>query len=175
MEGQPLPQGFLFKEFTVIQFIIGIDPGKDGGIAVLKRTGEIVAIVKMPLDSASQVETSKINLYSETNESFCFLEKAFCMPKQGATSTFTCGLNYGKLLATIEFYKVPYEVISAQKWKKYFGLLKKDKRASVAIACKLFPKEKELFYTPRGRMLDGLAEAVLIAEYGRRVLVGAIK
>lgn len=175
MEGPQLPQGFILRSNTVVKFIVGIDPGKDGAIAVLNRDGEVVDLAGMPLDSDFQVETSRINLFSDTNESFCFIEKAFCMPRQGAPATFTCGLNYGKLLAIIEFLKTPYTVISAQKWKKYFGLLKKDKKASVAIACKLFPNHKKLFYTSRGRILDGIAEAVLIAEYGRRVLIGEAK
>jgi len=175
VEGQPLPQGFIFKEFTVIQFIVGIDPGKDGGVAVLDRSGDVLQLSRMPLNSEKEIDACALTLFGETHEAFCYIERAFCMPMQSTTSTFTCGIGYGKLIAAIELKGIPYDEIRAQKWKKYFGLLKKEKIASVELATSIFPKIKHMLYTPRGRMLDGLAEALLIAEYGRRVLVGAIK
>jgi hypothetical protein len=65
-------------------------------------------------------------------------------------------------------YKV--EFVDPKVWKKHFGLLKKEKEESVKKACFVFPKDKDLFTRPkRGggtMMLDGRAEAALIAGYG---------
>jgi hypothetical protein len=65
-------------------------------------------------------------------------------------------------------YKV--EFIDPKVWKKHFGLMKKEKADSVEKACERFPKDKDFFTRPkRGggtMMLDGRAEAALIAGYG---------
>jgi crossover junction endodeoxyribonuclease RuvC len=159
----------------MIGFIIGIDPGKDGGIAVIDREGKLVALSRMPLDTEKEIDVCALKLFEDTHQAFCFIERAFCMPMQSTISTFTCGIGYGKLISALELKAIPYSEIRAQVWKKHFGLLKQDKIKSVELASNLFPSAKDLFYTPRGRMLDGLAEALLIAEYGRRKLVGEIK
>lgn len=159
----------------MVKFIVGIDPGKDGGIAVIDRSGMCVGLSRMPLDTDKEIDVCALKLFEDTYQAFCFIERAFCMPMQSTTSTFTCGIGYGKLIAALELKKIPYSEIRAQAWKKHFGLLKQEKIESVKLASTIFPSAKDLFYTPRGRMLDGLAEALLVAEYGRRKLIGDIK
>jgi len=46
------------------------------------------------------------------------------------------------------------------------------KVAAVQVAQRVFPMAAAQFVGPRGGLLDGRAEAALIAEYGRRVLNG---
>jgi hypothetical protein len=72
-------------------------------------------------------------------------------------------------------WKINY--VQPQNWKRYFGLLKQDKAASVDEACKLFPAYTNLFTKQwRGKtvLLDGRAEASLIAYYGNLILKGEI-
>jgi hypothetical protein len=38
------------------------------------------------------------------------------------------------------------------------------------LCLRLWPESKRLIYGPKGGMLDGVAEALLIAEYGRQKL-----
>ena len=91
------------------------------------------------------------------------------MPGQGVKSMFNYGKSYGAVLASLDISKVPYQEIQPQRWKKEFNLIKKTKYDAAAVAAKLFPDlPKYIFYGPRGGLLDGRAEALLIAEYGRR-------
>ena len=153
---------------------IGIDPGKQGAIGIIELNDVVdFKIFDMPLLFNKEIDGNEIYkilgvyLYEKP---VCFIEKAQSMPAQGIVSVFKYGMGYGKLLACLEILKIPYQEISSQKWKKHFSLIKKDKRESVAVAKKLFPEIE--FETKRGRLLDGRAEALLIAEYCRRVYNG---
>jgi len=72
-------------------------------------------------------------------------------------------INYGILLGVIIDKGIPYEEISSQEWKKYFNLIGEDKKSSIAKAKQLFPDVTDLIGNN-----DNIAEAILIAEYGRR-------
>lgn len=99
----------------------------------------------------------------------CLLEKVHAMPKQGVTSMFNFGENYGYIQGLLEANSIPYEFVTPQKWKKEFGVTS-DKNTSIEVCKRLFPNVN-LKRTERCRKYDdGFAEAVLIAEYCRRKL-----
>jgi crossover junction endodeoxyribonuclease RuvC len=152
---------------------IGIDPGKKGAIAFITEQGETVH--DMPLDWDGRIDaqglliliTSKV---VSANSSICFLEKSQAMPGQGVTSTFNYGAGYGAIRAVLQIACVPFQEIHPMKWKKEYALIKKEKADSVAIARQLFPNAP-LVREKRGgveMLLDGRAEAILIAEFCRR-------
>lgn len=152
---------------------IGIDPGQKGGIAIIDDDTNKLLSMEIPL-SADKKEMSTKEIYDFISnnfiiidEVFCIIEKAQAMPKQGVTGVFNYGRGYGELIAILKILEIPYQEIQSQKWKKEFSLIKKDKKASVAMAQKLFPHE--VFITERGRLMDGKAEACLMAEYARRI------
>ena len=90
------------------------------------------------------------------------------MPKQGVTSMFNFGVSFGYIQGVIEAFEIPYELVSPQKWKKHFGL-DNDKSKSIAKCKHLFPGVS-LLPTERCRKdSDGMAEALLIALYAKRV------
>jgi len=157
-----------------MKYFFGIDPGQKGAIAVVTFDGEFT-IVDMPLmPDKKAVDVKKlysfVHYYMASSSCFLILEKAQPMPKQDVTGVFSYGLSYGKLLSTIEILEVPFQEVRPQKWKKEFSL-KSDKKQSVDAALKLFPKAKDLLITKRGALKDGRAEALLMAEYGRRIYV----
>ena len=62
---------------------------------------------------------------------------------------------------------VPYELVRPQKWKREFSCTS-DKNTSIAVARRMFPTVP-LLATPRCKKPhDGMAEALLMAEYCRR-------
>jgi crossover junction endodeoxyribonuclease RuvC len=149
---------------------IGIDPGLKGGIAVI-ADNKLSVSMEMPL-TANKKEMGVKGIFRmffkmrSLDAFFCIIEKAQAMPKQGVTGVFNYGRGYGELIAILKILEIPYQEIQSQKWKKEFSLIKKNKRESVNIAQKLFPSE--IFMTERGRLMDGKAEACLMAEYARR-------
>lgn len=146
---------------------IGIDPGKSGGIAVISRseTGEKVRV--MPY---SDEELRRLGLLDHNDgRSICCLEKVSAMPRQGVTSTFNFGVSYGYIKGVLETLGVSYQEIPPQRWKKEFGL-NSDKSKSIEVCKRLFPSVS-LLASERCRVPhDGMAEALLMAEYARRKL-----
>ena len=145
---------------------IGIDPGKNGGIAFIDIRPEFVTpLVKTYCYSDEEL----ISLCSDFKDFrvVCFLEQVHAMPKQGVSSTFNFGMNFGFIQGVLKAYAIPYELVTPQKWKKEFSCTS-DKNTSIEVCKRLFPNVN-LKATDRCRKdHDGLAEALLIAEYGRR-------
>lgn len=147
-------------------FFIGIDPGKSGGIAYIDTTNNISATE--PYSDKALIDlcgyASRYNL-----EVMCCLEKVGARPGQGVVSMFNFGQSVGYIKGVLEAFKIPYQEITPQKWKKEFGL-NSEKEASVEVCRKLFP-EVSLLATPRCKKPhDGMSEALLMAEYARRKL-----
>ena len=148
------------------EWIIGIDPGASGGIACM---GEGVDAMKMSteVDVADELRSVLLAGKKETGKApFAFLEKVHAMPKQGVTSTFAFGQSYGFLRGCLIALGIPFEEVTPQKWQKAMGCLSKgDKNVTKARARQLFPGIK---------MTHAIADALLIAEYGRRLRTGTL-
>lgn len=150
---------------------IGIDPGKSGAIAIIREDGTV--------DTAIFSEEAYKHLIAQYRYgSFAVVEQVcgFSPPgfKIGATSIFNFGLNYGWIQGVLFAFGVPYQTVTPQKWKKHFGL-SKDKSLSIQCAKRLFPNVS-LYRTDRCTIAhDGIAEALLMAEYARRLHNGLIK
>lgn len=144
---------------------IGIDPGKNGGIAVLRvRHDQVVSTSAYVFD-----ESSLINILDEVKSYCCkcTLEHVHAMPKQGVSSTFNFGMNFGFIQGVLKAYDIPYELVTPQKWKKEFSCTS-DKNTSIEVCKRLFPNVNLKATDKCKKDHDGMAEALLIAEYGRR-------
>ena len=140
---------------------IGIDPGKSGAMAVIsERTNKQIVI---PFDEERYI--AKLRICTGLDCRVC-LEHVTAMPKQGVTSMFHFGENFGYIKGLLEAFKIPYELVRPQKWKKEFGI--SDKNSSVECCKRLFPGVS-LRRTERCRKDDdGMAEALLMALYAKR-------
>lgn len=144
---------------------LGIDPGKSGGIAVL-IDGEVHNVLKLePCTEADIAEfVSDVRALVEASTAgplFAFLEKVSAMPKQGVSSTFKFGTSYGFLRGLLVGMRIPFEEVTPQKWQKLMGCMTRgDKNVSKGRAQQLFPSLK---------ITHATADALLIAEYGRRI------
>ena len=143
---------------------IGIDPGKNGGIACMRDEGKQAEVFSY--DDDVLIDNLEIAYNNDVNV-ICYLEQVHAMPKQGVSSTFNFGMNYGFIQGVLRAYNIPYELVTPQKWKKEFSCTA-DKNTSIEVCKRLFPNVN-LKATERCRKdHDGMAEALLIAEYGRR-------
>jgi len=146
--------------------IIGIDPGQSGGIVFID--GGRMYAYPMPRTEADTWEC--LNGYC-LDERFVYLEKVGPMPKQGVSSTWKFGQHYGMLRAFLIACGVPFETVSPAKWQRAMGCLTKgDKNVSKRKAQELFPNAT--VYTKTKTITHAVADAMLIAEYGRRVRQG---
>ena len=144
---------------------IGIDPGKEGAIAVLWPNGAKTLNVFDEIQYRNILDA----VQAEKMDSICCLEKVSAMPGQGVTSMFNFGDNFGFARGLLTACHIPYELVRPQKWKKEYSL-SHDKKESIAACKRLFP-DVSLRRTERCKTdHDGMAEALLMAEYARRKL-----
>jgi crossover junction endodeoxyribonuclease RuvC len=169
-----------------MKVFIGIDPGKDGAMAILGYRDTPILIpfneteyanqlrrldphtfCSMPVSEAKLHETLGIKLL-EPFTPFCVVEHVNAMPGQGVTSCFSFGQNFGFILGLLTAFRIPYELVRPQKWKKEFSCTS-DKNTSISVAQRLFPGV-DLRRTPKcTKPHDGMAEALLMAEHARRL------
>ena len=141
---------------------IGIDPGKSGALAVIYENGEIETFT---FDALGYAQTLRI--IAQLNTAVCCVEKVGAMPGQGVVSMFNFGHNLGFIEGVLKACAIPYQLVPPQTWKKEFSLTS-DKARSIEVCQSLFPNVS-LLATDRSRKPhDGIAEALLMAEYARR-------
>lgn len=143
---------------------IGIDPGKKGALAGIDT--EAPAPFAVPFSERGYLDVLRD---IDPGKSIVALEKVAAMPGQGVTSMFNFGCGFGWIQGILEALRFPYELVPPQRWKKAFGVTS-DKHTSIRAAQRLFPGVS-LLASPRCRIEnDGMAEALLLAEYARRNL-----
>jgi hypothetical protein len=151
--------------------IIGIDPGRTGYIAAVDSDG-VVWSEPMP-DTPERIAS----IVGCRDASPAFVERQHAMHGQGVSSTFTTAFGYGQIVGVLAGLGMRYALVRACDWQK--AMLRGEPKAKgkelkalyVAVAERTWPSIS--FRGPRGGLLDGKAAACLIAEYGRRLLLGA--
>ena len=97
---------------------------------------------------------------------YAVVEKVGAMPGQGVVSMFNFGKSAGFIEGVLAAFGIEILLVPPQKWKKAYDL-GSDKQKSIEKCQEMHP---ELSLLPTSRCKkpsDGMAEAVLIAEYGR--------
>ena len=154
--------------------IAGIDPGTNGAIAVLdSESPDSVALLDLKKNSVCDIWNW---LQSETYEDYqeypypitIWVEDVHSMFGMSAKSNFGFGRNFGTVLTIAELLTGnDPNTITPKIWQKYIGITVKGKaiKKEVAkIAQGLYPNAE--LYGQRGGLLDGRADALMIAHYG---------
>jgi len=149
--------------------LLGLDPGLTGALAAIDSDGQIVALHDLPILRDGKLAfvdapelVSHMTAARAGRPARILVERVSAMPRQGVASSFQFGVGFGSLLAACRFLAMPLELVTPAVWKRALGL-PADKRASLDRARMLFPTA-ELHLAKH----DGRAEALLLAEYGRR-------
>jgi len=163
---------------AALTLFVGIDPGKKGGIAVIDQFGARLQSREMPVTADGEIDVQGLRevLAFSRDEGlgvFVVIEKSQAMPGQGVVSMFKYGVGFGKIQAVVELMGLRHTYIRPQQWKREFGLLKTTKQDSARLALDMFPHFDQC--TARGRLKDGEAEALLMAEYDRRYFQEMLK
>jgi len=152
------------------KWIIGIDPGNSGAMALIKGDSGLRDTAK--LSTATEADIAAILMRWKADGAyasaplFAYLERVHAMPKQGVASTFKFGQSYGFLRGCLVAVGIPFEEVTPAKWQRALGCLSKgDKNVTKAKAQQLFPGIK---------VTHAIADALLIAEYGRRLRGGTL-
>jgi len=166
--------------------IAGIDPGTNGAIAVLdSESPDSVALLDLKKNTArdiyywfnklfiDQIDSGEIIEPGDEGAGYdqCFdiwIEDVHSMFGMSAKSNFGFGKNLGMILTIAELVpSAETHMVTPKIWQKYIGITVKGKaiKKEVAkIAQGLYPNAE--LHGKRGGLLDGRADALMIAHYG---------
>jgi hypothetical protein len=154
--------------------IAGCDPGKDGAIVFMSEAGAVLHAMPT-IESAKgrpEYDVPKIAELLHAAE-HVFIEKLQPMPMKhgGSIANYQRGMGLGLLVGICTAKRIAFTLVRPQDWQREMlaGTSGEDtKQRAIVAAQRLFP-DVDLRRTPRCTKLhDGFADALLIAEWGRR-------
>lgn len=159
-----------------MKLFIGIDPGLDGATALVPEQGPVEVFDTPTLTVVSKTGTKReydvrlmalrLRLFVPHDNVLVLIEKVHAMPGQGVRSMFSMGFGLGAWIGVLAGLGLPYLYVTPQRWQ---GLVMdghgKGKDGARARAMELFPAVAAQLSRKKD---DGRADALLIAEYGRR-------
>lgn len=170
------------EENKKMSFVMGIDPGLRGAVVVLELADRVKPIAEV-MPETLQEFILLVRNYAKMAQlgecSFqCFIEKAQVMlidgrPKAGLSATFNYGRHFGELLGVLASYRVSHTQVPPNAWTRVMHLGTKDappKERSLEAARRLFPTVPLVVGQRARKPHDGIVDALLIAEFGRRQL-----
>ena len=152
-------------------FVIGIDPGKNGGIVSLTN-GKITTIDAMPSSIEALWSHFEFlgfpNMILRKESTYVYIESVHSMPTDGVRSAFTFGHHNGVLDSILVRSNCRVNRILPSKWMNYFNL-KRDKEKETKYDYKKRLAEQARIRTPerwKKTLTLKTADAYLIALYG---------
>ena len=140
------------------QITIGIDPGRNGSIAVFDRETRRVTCHDMPGTTAELHDLiAGLPLVKHAT-----VERPFYPAHVGTRHVATMAFNYGVLLGALAWRSIPVIEVVPAKWKAALNL-SSSKNASREQASRIFPDDAHQWKRAKD---DGRAEAALIAWWG---------
>jgi hypothetical protein len=163
--------------------ILGVDLGLRGALAALRLTGDLAALVDMPTTAAGAGRpdydlpalTAWLDHWASRARALA-IEYVHAMPRRlgGSIASFALGRASGLFEMWAWSRRVPIEIIPPAVWQRAMIPVRRGqgrqavKHAAQLAAVRLFPR------APLDSRRDaGRADALLIAEFARRLHVGA--
>jgi hypothetical protein len=159
---------------------IGVDPGKQGAIAGVWEDGRVAFALAMPLVTSTkrrdEYDVSAIVDLLRDREASAFVTVELIGPipptiKAGGLAQYQRGVSRGGWEWMLTALRVPFELVRPQEWQSEMlaGASAGDtKQAALIVARRLWPMQ-DFRASARCRVAhDGIVDALLLAEYGRR-------
>lgn len=166
---------------------LGIDPGKSGGIIALRHDGAVMEKQVMPILGDNLDVAALYDLFKDLQERFTIvvvLEDVHSIFGMSAATNFVFGYVCGAIEAVVLCLKLKLVKVAPKTWQKEIwdngDKVYKPKKpeqknpsidtkaTSLCAATRLFPRE-DLRKSTRSKIpADGIVDAILLAEYGRR-------
>lgn len=110
---------------STTNYIISIDPGINGGIAVFEQeTKKLVLFQKNPVKMVNKKNTYDLEkfyeIFSKHAPCKAISEAVHSMPGEGSSSSYNFGKSAGQIEGLCCGMKIPYTTASPQKWQKNF-------------------------------------------------------
>jgi len=160
---------------------LGIDPGKEGAFVLLSADQRLLALFDMPIrlkqPCPHQIGTLYSGIRQKYGNPFTVIEKPHFRPTDGKKGIASYHLGAGYLLMPCLWGDWPIQMVPPQIWTRDLHLgLSKDlsgKQKSLEAFHALFPSlAKSKAFIDNKKIYDGRIDALLIAEYARRLHSG---
>tara|TARA_R110000824_G_scaffold102139_2_gene242395 strand:- start:9004 stop:9555 length:552 start_codon:yes stop_codon:yes gene_type:complete len=150
--------------------ILGIDPGKSGGISVCKD-GLIVDFQKYPktVGELRNIVNKIYNDWSDFGKPIAYLEQVHAFPTDGRSSAFKFGTNYGLWQGLLLGFQIECKLVAPQVWMKPLGLPKDKqnrKHRLRTLAQNVIDKQEVPTKVNSKRVTLNTADAIIISMYG---------
>ena len=147
--------------------VIGIAPGKSGGLAVIKwghhaRNTKICTAFKCP-NTPYEMSSFVKMLKRDAAYITCYLENVHAFPTDGRSSAFKFGVNFGIWQGVLASFNINTEFVTPQKWQASYGELPKLKKDRKNMLKEIATEQSGIKCTL------ATADAVCIALYGYNV------
>lgn len=160
-------------EISMTNRFIGVDPGSKGAIAVIDENSDRAYFIDLEKDYRPY-EWAMYCLQDDSNSwrnTVVTVEDVCGRPGQSCSANTTFMKLAGMAELTGHILATEFSLVKPQVWKKHYGLIfpktvtkTEKKHHSVELARELFPDNVDSLLMSK----DGRAEALLLAEYGRR-------
>jgi hypothetical protein len=149
---------------------LGIDAGQQGAAALIHADG--VEILDWPGSETAAADSLSWLIECYGTPTLCVVEQQQAMggDRFHTSSMAKLMINYGIWIGLVSAFKIPTRLVLPSRWKKGYLPAKADKAASVPVAARLFPSA--ILHGPRGGAKDGRADALLLADFARRLHLG---
>jgi crossover junction endodeoxyribonuclease RuvC len=163
-----------------VNYVIGIDPGATGALALLSPDGRLVEVRDMPVHEVTIAgkKRKRVDLHQlaallgSWDLAYgprAFIEEVHSTPNDGHIQAFAFGMAFCAPQAMCAAIGVPFQLTRPPEWKAHHKLIGKDKDDSRRLASQLLPAAASNWAR---KMDDGRAEAALLALYGASTLRG---
>ena len=152
-------------------YVCGIDTGVTGAMALIDIVTGEYKVFDIPnytevINNKRKKSVDARMLYLLLQEykdeiNFIIVEKVHSSPQQGVASSFAFGQSYGTVQGCVASVPSDGMFVIPKVWKKHFGLIGRDKSASLELARYYWGDEHLHLAKHHNR-----ADALLIAQYG---------
>ena len=169
-----------------MKYTLGIDTGLAGAMALIDNELTIHQLIDNPIlyvDKGKKVireydvtAIKKIFDSLDRENTYVVIEKTYPRPTKfggSAASNWFLGAGFMMFVGMLVYGGFRYQIVDPRTWQPsmFDGLGKGDsKMLSFQVASRLFPTAP--LQTAKGKIIDGKGDALCIAEWGRRKLLG---
>jgi len=156
--------------------VAGIDPGLKGAIGLVQdKKAKVFPMPTLKLTKSKKTidEQALREYFVKYKVKHVYIEKVSARPGQGVTSMFNFGAGWGLIRGICVGLGLSYTLVHPKTWKKVICKdMPSSKDVSIIIAKRIWPNVSLLPTERSKKDSDGMADALCIAEYGRRTLIG---
>jgi len=150
----------------ISQTVLGIDPGVNGGLAVLNPFGTVIFVkgIKSRMSEKEVIDIIKeaVNEFKHYHDRACFMEKVQHMTGDGGKGSHTFGYIKGLIRGVLRTLDVHPRYVYPAIWQAKLDCMSGgNKNITKRRAKEIFPELPKITHA--------IADALLIAEYGRRL------